>query len=176
MNVEQQETWICVAAVATAHGTRGALKLRCFTEQPEDVASYGPVFDQQGQRLFELTVIGPAKGGVIAKADGIEDRNAAEALRGTELFVPRAALPEPDDDEFYYGDLQGLTALHIDGSRFGVVKQVANHGAGDLIEIVGDDGDLHILPFDKVTVPTIDLDRGQLTIAPRSEVAAESET
>lgn len=165
-----------MAAVATAHGIRGALKLRCFTAQPEDVASYGPIYDRQGQRLFKLTVIGSAKGGVIAKADGIDDRSAAEALRGTELFVPRSALPEPDDDEFYYGDLQGLTAVRTDGSRFGIVKQVTDHGAGDLIEIAGDDGDLHILPFDKATVPTIDLDRKLLVIAPRAEVVAEGET
>ena len=114
---------MCVAAVASAHGIRGALRIKTFTETPEDVAAYGPVFDQVGQRLFSLDVIGPAKGGVIAKAEGINDRNAAEALRGTKLFVPRQALPDPDDeDEFYYSDLEGLDAFQSDGVPVGVVQ------------------------------------------------------
>ncbi len=158
MNREQDETaWVCVAAIATAHGVRGALKLRCFTEQPEDIAAYGPLFDRRGQRLFEaIAIVGSVKGGVIVKVDGIDDRNAAEALRGTELFVPRSALPPPGDDEFYYQDLEGLMAVDIRGERLGVVRQVANYGAGDLIEIAGDNGETLFLPFDKATVPAIE--------------------
>jgi 16S rRNA processing protein RimM len=171
----EQETWVCVAAVATAHGVRGALKLRCFTEQPDDVAAYGPLYDKQGRRLFNLSIIGPAKGGVIAKADGIDDRDAAEALRGVELFVPRSALPEPDDDEFYYSDLEGLDAFDADGAKLGVVKRVVNHGAGDLIEVEGDKGQLQILPFDKATVPVIDLDNRRLQVVLRPEVVVEGE-
>ncbi|MGI9434618.1 MAG: ribosome maturation factor RimM [Geminicoccaceae bacterium] len=177
MNAQHEETaWVCVAVIATAHGVRGALKLRCFTEQPEDVVAYGPVFDRQGRRLFSLTVIGDAKGGVIAKAEGIDDRSAAEALRGTELFVPRSALPELDDEEFYYRDLEGLTALDSDGGRIGVVKQIVNYGAGELIEIKADDGEIFLLPFDKATVPTIDLDQGHLVVTPRPELIGEAGT
>ncbi len=164
-----------MAAVATVHGVRGALKLRCFTDRPEDIAAYGPLFDREGRRLFEITIIGSAKGGVIAKAAGIHDRESAEALRGMELFVPRSALPEPDDDEFYYEDLQGLIAVDLEGKQIGMVKQVVNHGAGDLIEIAGDKGDMLIFPFDKKTVPAIDLAKRQLTVAPPHEVVAKSE-
>lgn len=174
MNPEFEETaWVCVAAIATAHGVRGALKLRCFTEQPEDVVAYGPLFDRQGRRLFKIAVVGSAKGGVIAKVDGVDDREAAEALRGTELFVPRSALPPPGDDEFYYQDLKGLVAVNCDAERIGVVKQVANHGAGDLIEIAGDDGETLIFAFDKATVSAIDLAKRQLTITPPHEIVVE---
>ena len=169
----QDAEWICVAAVATAHGVRGALKLRCFTERPEDVASYGPLFDRQGRRLFEITVIGEAKGGVIAKADEIESREDAEALRGLELFVPRSALPEPDEDEFYYQDLQGLVAVNAAGERIGVVKRIVNHGAGDLVEIDADAGETAFFPFDKETVPSVDLETKRLTITPRQETVVE---
>ncbi len=173
MNAQQQERWVCVAAIATAHGIRGALKLRCFTERPEDVAAYGPVHDRNGKRLFQLTIVGPAKGGVIARADGVEDRDAAEALRGVELFVPRAALPETEDDEFYYEDLEGLAAVRAaDGSRLGTIRAVTNHGAGDLLEIAGDDGEIRILPFDRETVPVIDLAAGRVEVADRPEVEA----
>lgn len=172
----EQETWVCVAAIATAHGIRGALKLRCFTEDPEDVAAYGPVYDSRGQQLFDLQIVAPAKGGVIAKADGIDDRNAAEALRGVELFVPRSALPDPDDeDEFYYSDLEGLEAKHRDGARLGVVKRVINNGAGDLLEISGADGQQHLVPFDRVSVPVVDLENGCVEIAERAELVAEPE-
>jgi 16S rRNA processing protein RimM len=164
--------WVCVAVVATAHGLRGMLKLRCFTERPEDVAAYGPVFDQNGRR-FELEVIGPAPGGVLARAHGIEDRNAAEALRGTELFVPRSALPELAPDEFYYSDLEGMEALRADGSRFGVVHGVANFGAGDLIEVMADDGQRISLPFTRETIPSIDLERRRLVVQPPDELVTE---
>jgi 16S rRNA processing protein RimM len=164
--------WVCVAVVATAHGLRGMLKLRCFTERPEDVAAYGPVFDQNGRR-FELEVIGPAPGGVLARAHGIEDRNAAEALRGAELFVPRSALPELASDEFYYSDLEGMEALRADGSRFGVVHGVANFGAGDLIEVMADDGQRISLPFTRETIPSIDLERRRLVVQPPDELVTE---
>jgi 16S rRNA processing protein RimM len=163
--------WVCVAVVAAAHGLRGVLKLRCFTERPEDVAAYGALFDRNARRLFELQVIGPAPGGVLARAEGIEERNAAEALRGTELFVPRSALPELGPDEFYYSDLEGMEALRADGSRFGVVHGVDNFGAGDLIEVVADDGRRLSLPFTQRTVPSIDLARRRLVVEPPEELA-----
>jgi 16S rRNA processing protein RimM len=165
--------WVCVAQLASAHGLRGLLKLRCFTERPEDVAAYGPVFDRNGRR-FELEVIGPAPGGVLARAQGIEDRNAAEALRGTELFVPRSALPELAPEEFYYSDLEGMEALRADGSRFGIVHGVANFGAGDLIEVVADDGQRISLPFTREIVPSIDLERRRLVVQPPDELVAEA--
>jgi 16S rRNA processing protein RimM len=165
--------WVCVAQLASAHGLRGLLKLRCFTERPEDVAAYGPVFDRNGRR-FELEVIGPAPGGVLARAQGIEDRNAAEALRGTELFVPRSALPELAPEEFYYSDLEGMEALRADGSHFGVVHGVANFGAGDLIEVVADDGQRISLPFTREIVPSIDLERRRLVVQPPDELVAEA--
>ncbi len=164
---------MCVAAVAAAHGIRGAFRLKSFTEHPEDVAAYGPVFDKSGQRLFPLQIIGPAKGGVIAKAEGIGDRNAAEALRGKELFVPRSALPAPDDDEFYYSDLEGLDVFHVDGGRFGMVERIVNHGAGDLMEITDESGKVHLIPFDKASVPVIDIENRRLEVASRPELAAK---
>jgi 16S rRNA processing protein RimM len=165
--------WVCVAAVASAHGLRGLLKLRCFTERPEDVAAYGPVFDQKGRR-FELEVIGATPGGVVARAQGIEDRNAAEALRDTQLFVARSALPELAPDEFYYSDLEGMEALRPDGSRFGTVHGVANFGAGDLIEVLADDGRRLSLPFTRAIVPSIDVERRRLVVEPPEELMAET--
>ena len=166
--------WLCVAVVATAHGLRGALKLRCFTDRPEDVAAYGPVYDRGGNRLFDLEIIGQTRGGVLARAAGIEDRTAAEALHGTELYVPRAALPELAPEEFYHADLEGLDVLRADGSRLGVVRALVNYGAGDLIEVQADDGQLVTLPFDRATVPEIDLGAGRLVVEPPVVLIAEA--
>jgi len=162
--------WVCVAAVATAHGIRGALKLRCFTERPEDAAAYGPLYDKHGKRLFTLKVIGQSIGGILVEAEGIAVRNAAEALRGTELFVPRAALPDRGPEEFYHADLEGLEAVRRDGARLGIVRTLANFGAGDILEIETDDGRTLALPFDHETVPTVDLDAGRLVVAPAPEL------
>jgi 16S rRNA processing protein RimM len=162
--------WVCVAAVATAHGIRGALKLRCFTERPADAAAYGPVYDRHGKRLFALKVIGQSRGGILVEAEGIRDRNAAEALRGTELFVPRTALPEIGPDEFYHSDLEGLEVLRRDGARLGVVRTLANFGAGDILEVAADDGRTLALPFDHDTVPTVDLAAGRLVVEPPPEL------
>jgi 16S rRNA processing protein RimM len=167
--------WVCVAKVVGAHGLRGALKLRCFTENPEDVAAYGPLYDDQGDRRFSsLKILGPTRGGVLVAAAGIADRTAAEALRGLELFVPRAALPVVGPDEFYRADLAGLAALRADGSRLGTVRGLDNFGAGDVIEIAAEDGRLLTLPFDRRTVPEIDLAGGRLVVEPPAELAAEA--
>ena len=161
---------MCVAAVATAHGIRGALKLRCFTERPEDAVAYGPVYDQHGKRLFDLRMIGRSRGGILVEAEGIADRNAAEALRGMELFVPRTALPDLGPEEFYHTDLEGLDVLHADGARLGVVRALANFGAGDILEVMAEDGRTMALPFDQETVRTVDLAAGRLVVAPPPEL------
>jgi 16S rRNA processing protein RimM len=167
---QPRSEWVCVAKVATAHGVRGALKLRCFTEVDADAATYGPFHDREGQRLFSVQVIGQTAGGLIVRAKGISDRDQALALRGTELFVPRARLPEPDEGEFYYTDLEGLEVRRSDGSRLGVVRAVDNYGAGDVLEIRTEGGRPVTLPFDRETVPTVDLAAGHLVVEPPAEL------
>lgn len=163
---------VCVAVVATAHGVRGALKLRCFTEEPANVAAYGPVVDARGRR-FTLRVIGSTRDGVIAQAAEIASREEAELLRGVELFVPRDRLPETDEDEFYHEDLIGLDVVDLDGARCGRVAAVHNHGAGDILEIQAD-GDSFMLPFTREAVPQIDLVARRLVIDPPVERAWEA--
>ena len=158
---------VCVAVVATAHGVRGALKLRCFTEDPASVAAYGPVVDGKGRRLT-LRVIGSTRDGVIAEAPEVTSREQAELLRGTELFVPRHRLPPPGEDEFYHEDLIGLDVVDCTGARRGRVLAVHNHGAGDMIEIVAE-GDSFLLPFTREAVPEIDLGQRRLVIDPPLE-------
>jgi 16S rRNA processing protein RimM len=166
--------WVCLAKVVGAHGLRGALKLRCFTERPADVAAYGPLYDERGERRLELKVLRATPDGVVAAAADVRDRSAAEALRGTLLFVPRPALPEPAPDEFYHSDLEGLSVERSDGTRLGRVRRLDNFGGGDLIEIAADDGSVLTLPFDRRTVPVVDLAQGRLVVEPPAELVVEA--
>lgn len=158
---------ICVGAIAGAHGVAGAVRIKSFTEDPADVASYGPVSDEAGGREFDLDVIGGASGAIIARIDGVTDRNAAEALKGTRLYLPRDVLPPPEEDEFYHADLLGLDAVLADGAVLGTVKAVHQMGGGDLLEIdrgVGTPSAM--VPFTREAVPEIDIPGGRVVVEP----------
>lgn len=162
-----------LAVVTAPHGVRGAFRLRCFTERPENVAAYGPVCDEAGHELFTLEVLHRVPGGVVARAPGITDRDAAERLRGKAFFVPRARLPAPGPDEFYHEDLMGLIAVEPSGRPVGRVIAVYDHGASDVLEIETERGELLDLPFTRAVVPEIDLEGGRLVILRPAELEAE---
>lgn len=155
---------ICVGAIAGAHGVKGLVKIKSFTEEPDGVAAYGPLSDEAGEREFTIALTGRAKGLIIARIDGVEDRNTAEALRGTRLYVERAALPPTAEEAYYHTDLIGLEAVGMDGAPVGEVKALYNYGAGDVIEIQRRDKDLLLLPFTKAAVPEVDLEGGRLVV------------
>lgn len=163
---------ICVGVITGAHGVRGLVRVKSFTEAPKDIAAYGPLGDAQGKRQFDLEITGSAKGGLVARIAGIDDRDAAEALRGVELHVARAALPPPAEDEFYHADLIGLPAFRTDGQAYGVVRALHDFGAGDVIEIVLDGGGVAVLPFTRAVAPVVDLAAGRIVIDPPGETEA----
>lgn len=160
------ETSICLGAIVAAHGVKGLVKVACFTAAPRDIAAYGPLTDERGQRTFRLELIGPSKGGVIARLAGISDRDAAEALKGTRLYVPRAALPQTDEEEYYHADLIGLDARLPDGAALGRVIAVHNYGAGDVLELARDGAPSLMVPFTRDAVPAVDLAARAVTVAP----------
>lgn len=154
---------VAVGVVSGLHGVRGQVRIKPFTAAAEDVAAYGPVVTRDGRR-FDLTVEGAARGVLIVRIKGIETRNAAETLKGTMLYVPRTALPEPEEDEFYYADLIGLEAVTAAGETLGRVVAVHDFGAGDLIEIaLAADERTVLAPFTRENVPQVDLVAGRLT-------------
>lgn len=162
---------VCVGAFAGARGLNGDVWVKSFTAAPEDVAAYGPVSDAAGVRRFTLSVVGHGSGGVIARIDGIADRTAAEAVKGIELFVDRAALPAPAEDEFYFADLIGLMAERAgepdEAVRLiGRVEAVHDFGAGAVLEVALAQGGVAMVPFTREAVPAVDLARGRLLIAP----------
>jgi 16S rRNA processing protein RimM len=172
IHVAAPEPKICVGVVVGAQGIKGAVRIKPFTETPEAVAAYGPVTDEAGARRFEVKIVGQARGVVTAQLSGVMDRNAAEALKGLRLYVPRAALPEPEQEEFYHADLIGLSAERADGTSLGRVAAVLDHGAGTYLEIVAEGGRPLIVPFTRAAVPVVDLAAGRLVIEPPAEVGA----
>ncbi|MHA7885766.1 ribosome maturation factor RimM [Roseicyclus sp.] len=158
---------VCVGTVAGAFGVRGEVRLKSFCAEPTDIAAYGPLTTEDGSRSFEITLTRPVKSGFAARISGVPTKEAADALRGTRLYAPRAALPSLPDDEFYHADLIGLTALDTGGATLGKVAAVLNHGAGDLLELrgAGLKGSV-LVPFTRAAVPTVDLATGRVIIDP----------
>ena len=148
-----------------AQGLKGEVKAKIFTAAPDALPRYGKLHARDG-RTFTITAFRPSKQGeaVIAFAE-VKDRNTAEALKGTELFVSRDALPEPDEDEFYHADLVGLEARDSEGRVIGKVVAVHNFGASDVIELARDDGDSVHLAFTRETVPVIKIAEGYIVVA-----------
>jgi 16S rRNA processing protein RimM len=166
---------VALATIGGAHGIRGEVRVKSFTEDPMAVKSYGPLFAEDG-RSFEIERLRPSKNVLIAKFKGIDDRNAAEALNGLSLFVERSALPPPEPGEYYHADLIGLAAFDPDGQPLGEVVAVDNYGAGDILEIVDKQrGSSLLIPFTNSTVPDIDIAAGRLTIVPPVEIEGEQE-
>jgi len=161
---------VCLGAIAGAHGVRGEVRVESFTANPADLTAYGPLSDEAGRRRFVLTPRGSARGRLIACIEGIEDRDAAEALKGTRLYVERTALPAPAEEEYYHSDLLGLRCERAEGGHFGVVKALYNFGAGDVIEVEKDGGQRVMLPFTRATVPLVDVGAGRLVVAPPAEL------
>jgi 16S rRNA processing protein RimM len=156
---------VLLAAVIGAQGLKGEVKAKVFTATPDSLPRYGVLHTKDG-RKFSITAFRISKEGeAVIAFEGIRDRNAAEALKGTELFVSRNALPEADDDEFYHADLIGLEAQDSEGRVIGKISALHNFGAGDVMEIALPDGDHVLIAFTRETVPTINVAEGFVMVA-----------
>jgi 16S rRNA processing protein RimM len=157
---------VCVGIVTGPHGVSGAVRIKSFTEIPEDIARYGPVMDESDRRPFELQLCGTAKGVLIAHLSGIENRDQAEALRGLRLYLARAALPQPEAEEYYHADLIGLEAVLRDGTPVGRVRAIYDFGAGDTLELARPSAPPVLVPFTRALVPVVAPDEGRLVVDP----------
>lgn len=159
MSPQPPVSLILVGRVAGGFGVRGDVKITTYTEDPKSLAGFKALLRQDGSHALTITSARVAKEGLVARCPGIETKEAADALRGLRLYVPRSALPEPDEDEFYLTDLVGLPVRHVsDNALLGSVKSVQNFGAGDLLEIqpaLG--GQTWFLPFTRAAVPEVKL-------------------
>jgi 16S rRNA processing protein RimM len=161
-----KERCVLVGVIASAHGTKGEVKVKAFTARPEGLGGYGPVQTEDGRQL-EIAALRRGKSDeVIVAFAGIADRNMAETLKAQRLYVPREVLPEPDSGEFYHADLVGLRAQDGSGKTLGTVRGVHNFGAGDILEIEFSGGTTEFLAFSDANVPVVDVAGGYIVIEP----------
>ena len=136
---------IALAAVAGAHGIKGELRLKLFADSVASLKAHDRVY--VGGELREIRELRDANKTAIARLDGVNDRTAAEALRGSLIEVDRAALPALEDGEYYHADLVGLPCVGFADEPLGSVAGIENFGAGDLIEVLLANGKRSLIPF-----------------------------
>lgn len=163
----QEDKRVCLGAIVGVHGIKGEVKVKSWTAKDRDIGSYGVLQDKSGNREFCLKVVGHSKELLRCKIKGIDDRNAAEALIGTELYINRKALPDLAEEEYYQTDLIGLRVLaEPDLAEIGQVTGIYNFGAGDILEIkISDTGKTEMIPFTKVYVPKVNIKEGYVVVS-----------
>ncbi len=134
MTATKDNNIIALGAIIGAHGVHGRVKVRSYTEIPEQLATYSPLTDKRGERRFMLRVTGHIKELLLCEIEGISQREQAEALRGVELYVARERVPTAENERLI-ADMIGLSVALEDGMPYGTVKAFHNYGAGDILEI-----------------------------------------
>jgi len=158
---DRGERRVALAAVAGAHGVKGEVRLKLFSDSVESLSRHKKLFIGDAERRL-LSV---REGGktAVARFEGVADRAAAEALRGSLVEVDRTALAPLEDGEYYHADLIGLAAVDRAGKAVGTIVAVENYGAGDLLEIERGDGKRSLIPF---KTGIADLESGQIVLDP----------
>lgn len=169
------ETRILLGVIGRPHGVRGLVHVTSHTADPAALAEYGQLADDKGRR-FTLAWRGAGVAEVFELRDGVPvrvaDREAAGRLTNTRLFVERACLPAPQDDEFYLADLIGLEVVDTAGGTLGRVAAVHDYGAGASLEIARQAPSL-LVPFTRAAVPEVDIVGGRVVVSVPVEVAGE---
>ena len=161
-----------LGVIGRPHGVRGLVKVTSHTADPADLTAYGALSDAEGCR-YTLRWKSAGVAEVSRIVDGVAlkltDRDAAEKLTNTRLFIDRSALPPADQEEWYLTDLIGLTALHPDGTAIGTVSVVHDYGAGASLEIERDTAAPLLIPFTAACVPVVDPATRRLVVTPPDE-------
>ena len=163
---DSRQRMITVGRLHGAFGVRGEVKLESFTDPLRSIARYQPwiLLDARGiERACEGVRVREGGKGLIATMPGIEDKDAADALRGTEVLVPRSALPPPAEGEFYWVDLEGLRVVNVEGTDFGIVSHLFASGANDVLVAQGERE--RMIPFVQPDyIRSVDFEAGVVTV------------
>lgn len=158
---------IIVGTLGGAFGVHGEVRLKSFCSDPAAIADYTPLYTDDGRQFTQLVITGQQKNGFTARLDGVVSKEEADALRNAKLYAERSQMPSLPDDEYYYADLIGLDVLDTGGVKLGIVKNVMDHGAGDLLEITMlSTSDTFVIPFTKQFVPNVDISMGRVIVDP----------
>lgn len=155
---------ILIGEIATAHGIKGFVKVRSFADD-ETLLEHDSLYtDEVSGKTISIKLKNALKGDWVAEVKGVSDRNEAERLRGTKLYIDRDQLPDTDDGEFYIEDLKGAKVVDGQGKEIGTLLGVENFGASDLLDIKPPSGASFYLPYTDQTVVSVDIEAGIITV------------
>lgn len=163
LNAMTQDKKICIGEISNVHGVRGQLLVRCFADDPELLLIKDAVTDEKGTRTFNFQGLSPHKKAYLTRLDGLDNREDAEKLKRTRLYIERDQLPELDSDEIYHVDLIGMT-VKSDDKIIGKIAAVQNFGASDLLEIQREGAKNFYLPYSDETILNVDGDTVDVAI------------
>jgi 16S rRNA processing protein RimM len=162
---------ILVGRVAGAFGVNGEVRVTAYTAEPKALLGYRDLLRQDGSPGLTLLSGRAQKGDLVCRAKEVATKEEADALRGLLLHIPREALPEPEEDEYYLADLIGMAAVTPEGEALGKVKAAHDFGAGDILEIDPGRGATWYLPFTRDCVPLVDIAGGKVTVVRPTETS-----
>ena len=171
---KQDERLVVLGVITGVHGVGGMVKVKSFTQDPYAIGDYGALLLGETGRRLTIDHLQAHKDVFLVRFEGVKGRDQAEALKGLELKVERSVLPVPEDGEFYFADLAGLSVKNLDGQVIGKVVEVVNFGGGDLLEIAFDErSKTELLAFNEATVPQVDVAGGFVVIDPPNWLLGE---
>lgn len=168
---DQAQKRICLGKIKGAHGVKGLVKIACYGSDKKALEEYGPLYtSQDGHETLTVKLKNQTGQNWLAEIEGITDKEQADLLNGTELWLDRDQLPETGENEFYVEDLIGLKAEDKSGNEEGTVTSVQNFGAGDLLEIKPKGQESFFLVLNKANVLDINIEAGKITIDKPEEI------
>ena len=159
---------VLLGVIGAPHGVRGLVRIKSFSEDPMAIATYGALSDETGEKQYRVEALSVVRDMVLARIEGVADRDSAEAIRGLRLFVERERLPATSEREWYEADLIGLPAVGTDGRDWGKVMAFHDFGAGRTMEVSGGTASRQsvMLPFTDEAVPEVDVEGGKVVVDP----------
>jgi 16S rRNA processing protein RimM len=166
-NLTKLENPVLMATIGGAQGLRGEVRVKSYADDVMALGDYGTLYGADG-RAFEILDIREHKNMAVIRFLGINDRTAAEALNGLDLFVDRSTLDDEDldEEEYFYADLEGLEAKDAEGKSYGVITAIFDFGAGDILELTIPGKRAQLIPFSEASVLEIDFEGGSILIDP----------
>ena len=162
---DSSRDWVIVGRIEGAYGIKGWVRVRSFTDPPENIFDYCPwrLRLAQGAREYKRVATRPHGKGFVTQLDGVGDRDEAALLGGVEIEVPRECLAPPAEGEYYWNDLLGLAVTTIRGEALGQVERMMETGANDVMVVTGDRR--RLIPFVQGSViREVDLDAGEIRV------------
>ncbi len=161
------EDLLLVGQITLPHGVRGQLKLHAITSRPEHLQRVKTVYIGEALTSYALRRAAVHKGAVmIVTLAGVDTREGAEALRGQEVYMRQSDAAPLDEDEYFLHDLPGLNVQASDGTVVGVVKEVIETGANEVLVVTRPEGGEVLIPMIKDIVKQLDLAAGLVVIDP----------